>query len=146
MAYETILYGMIDAGEIEAAVGLNVHHQRNIDVLNGLADEDTNPALIRSMFATPGQAACFRSQIIHFGGSFEMLERHFHLWLEKFENLLRQLYWYSVVLHLDSELLEGNYEYQWLVTERCLDERLLSPDPLPVDEWEFEGPPRVFDI
>lgn len=146
MAYETILYGMIDAGEIDSEVGLNVHHQRNLEVLQSLPESDEHPALVRSLFSTPGPAATYNSQVIHFGGSFKMLERHFHEWLDKFEAMLKQMYWYSVILHLDSELLEGDYEYQWCVTERCLDDRLLLPDPKPVDEWEFDGPPRKFDI
>jgi hypothetical protein len=146
MAYETLLYGMIDAGEIDSEVGLNVHHQRNLDAIAQLPESDDQPALIRSMFSVPGPNATFQSQVIHFGGSFEMLERNFHLWLEKFEEQLKKMYWYSVVLHLDSELLEGDYEYQWCVSEECLEERLFLPDPLPVNEWEFDGPPRKFDI
>lgn len=146
MAFETIVYGMIDAGELESDVGMNVHHQRNLDVLAALPEDDEQPALIRSMFSSPGKAAAYQSQVIHFGGSFETLERQFHLWLEKFEALLRQMYWYSVVLHLDSELFEGDYEYQWVVSEKCLEERLFLPDPLPVNDWDFDGPPRQFDV
>lgn len=143
---ETIVYGMIDAGVIDDEETVNPHHQLNRDIITALPLADGDPPLTRDLFSLSSGNAQFRSQIIRIGGSFDSLERYWKEWLEKFEDLLRGLYWFSAVIHLESEVFEGDYTYQWLVTEEALDRCLLSNPMKPVDEWEFSGGPREFEI
>ena len=145
MSFETLIYGMIDTGELDGEEGPNPHYARNRAVLNALPQQDPFPSLTRGMFTMGDPAATYRSQLIHFGGSYESLERHWPAWLAKFEALLRRTYWFGAVLHLESELFEGDYQYQWLATEEAVNRCLLGEELKPVDAWEFSGGPRRFD-
>jgi hypothetical protein len=82
-------------------------------------------------------------QAMHFGASYKYLEDGWHLWLTKFERLLRHLFWYRARVHLRAELY-GEYTYTWQCTETAL-EHLKADPPLPVTEWHFTGGPRSFN-
>ncbi|CAM2067186.1 hypothetical protein SCOR_17545 [Sulfidibacter corallicola] len=144
MTHETIIYGMIDAGELELET-LNPHHARNLEILATLPETDASPALVRDMFHVAPAAATHRSQVIHFAGSFESLETQWEAWLDKFEALLRRLYWFGAVIHLDSELFEGDYRYEWVVSDKAFDECLFGDELKPINDWEFTGGPRLFE-
>ena len=144
MSHETILYGMIDAGELELDE-LNPHHALNRKVLENLPDDDEQPALVRSMFSIAPANATFNSQVIHFGASYPGLEKSWDTWLEKFEDLLRKMYWFGAVVHLDSELFEGDYRYEWVVSDKAFDTCLFGDTLQPINDWEFTGGPRLFD-
>ena len=62
--------------------------------------------------------------------------------LDKFEHILKQLYWSSVTIHLETELV-GDHKYQWLYDFEIMD-NLLSDNPKPISKWEFTGGPRKF--
>lgn len=140
--HETIIYGMIDAGDIED----NAHHELNRTVLAQLPEIDQDPPLTSGMFAVTGKGEMYQSQIIHFAASIKALEANWHVWLEKFEHLLGQLHWFGVILHLESELFEGDYQYQWVVTDESVDQDLFNSPIRPVSAWEFSGGPRRFDL
>lgn len=145
MSHETIIYGMIDAGELERDDVLNPHYALNQAALAALTDDDDDPALVRGMFSIAPAQARYSSQVIHFGASYASLEKSWDRWLEKFEALLRQMYWFSAVVHLDSELFDGDYRYEWMLTDKAFDECLIGDTLQPVNEWEFTGGPRFFD-
>ncbi|CAM2007210.1 hypothetical protein [Acanthopleuribacter pedis] len=145
MSHETILYGMIDAGELERDT-LNPHYALNQAALDALGDEDDDPVLLRGMFSIAPPRARFSSQVIHFGASYEGLEKRWDRWLEKFEALLRTMYWFNAVVHLDSELFEGDYRYEWMLTDKAFDDCLIGDTLKPIYEWEFTGGPRLFDV
>lgn len=144
MSHETIVYGIIDAGEFENELGENPHHPLNVKVLETLPETDERPALTRDMFSIAARPDGFGSQIIHFAATYQALEKDWEAWLEKFEAFLGKLHWYGATVHLESELFEGDYRYEWCITEEAMD-RCFYNDLLPVDEFEFDGGPRRFD-
>jgi hypothetical protein len=119
----------------------------NYTVIESLVTDDDYPPLTRGMFAVPmdfGQpgSAFYREQMIHFGASFNHLSESWHLWLAKFEGLLRRLYWSEARLHLQTEL-HGAYDYRWWAAYSGTPPWLRSP-PAPTAEWTFEGGQRDF--
>jgi len=151
VAHETVVYGMIYAGEIdlgsEYEIDVNPHHNLNRQVLASLPEKDDFPALNRNMFAINDKGDSSTGiQLIHFAASYDTLEKNWHGWIEKFENLLKQLYWFSAVVHLESEMLDGEYQFQWMAKEEAVDKCLFGKELRPIDEWEFWGEPRKFDI
>jgi hypothetical protein len=50
--------------------------------------------------------------IIHFAMSYNGIEYEWSEWMSKFENLLRSMYWQSVVVHLETEL-SGLHTFKW---------------------------------
>src|SRR5690349_11159562 len=101
---------------------LQSHNQR---ILAELPVQDQSPSpLVRGMFAVPDwRGGLHLGQVIPFGGSFEddaMSKDWWDAWLDKFESLLRRLYWTSVVLHLESTYaFRGHRVLRWHPTERA---------------------------
>jgi hypothetical protein len=122
-------------------------YRLNHAAVEALPSEDDYPPLTRGMltvpmdFGRPG-TAFYREQLIHFGASFNHLSEYWHLWLAKFEGLLRQLYWSEVRVHLQLELHDA-YDYRWRAAWDGTPPWLRSP-PEPTAEWRFEGGPRDF--
>ena len=54
-------------------------------------------------------------------------------WLGKFVSLLRQLYWWSVVVHLSTDF-EPDRVFAWQPTEAAM-AGLYAEPPQPVGEW-----------
>jgi hypothetical protein len=57
-----------------------------------------------------GDHACVN--IIHFAMSYNGIEYEWSEWMNRFENLLRSMYWESVVVHLETEL-SGLHTFKW---------------------------------
>ena len=97
MTQQTIIYGYIQGAEWMSS-DLRKLHRLNREVIHAMPVKDKFPYLTQGMFAIPGdepEQGTFRSQIIHFGGSMKEVEVQWRQWLEKFEALLRKLYWFS---------------------------------------------------
>ena len=102
---------------------------RNSQTIAGLPSRDESPALTRSMFschphfddleATNAElnhhTGVFRTQIIHFAFSFEGLyfDPQVNEWFEKFEGLLRKLYWCDASARVLASGIEPVYEFYW---------------------------------
>jgi len=117
----------------------------NYAAVAALPAEDDYPPLTRGMLTVPmdfgrPRSAFFREQVIHFGTSFNHLSQSWHLWLEKFEDLLRRLYWSEARVHLQVEL-NGEFDYRWQAAWSGTPPWLRSP-PETTTEWRFEGGPR----
>lgn len=122
-------------------------HRLNRDAIAALPDGDTFPYLSRSMFSSPEldiQHGTYRSQIIHFGASMKEVELEWRKWLEKFENLLRRLYWFNAMVHLRAEIA-GEHDYEWTVDASQIVQFLKEP-PQPPTKWFFDGGPRDFHL
>ena len=65
-------------------------------------------------------------------------------WMEKFESLLRRLYWFNAVVHHRAEVL-GDQDYEWTVDANQI-VHYLKDDPKPPNKWYFDGGPRSFDM
>ena len=104
---------------------------------------DTWPWLTRGMFALPAPwpQGTFRQQVIHFGASFKddgFDPQVWPYWIEKFEALLRRLYWSSAVVHIEHDR-GPTRTWRWTPTAAALD-RLRANDPPPIREWTRADP------
>jgi hypothetical protein len=113
-------------------------HDYNREVLARMADDDDWPWLVRGMFAVPPvrPVGTYRRQVIHFGASIkdDPQDRSvWDVWLDKFEGLLRRMYWFSARVHLETEF-EPSRVFEWLPTKAARD-GLFSDTPQPVDTW-----------
>ena len=117
MSHETIVYGYID-GRTWRGNEFRKYQSCNLEVLGWLPEKDG--WLPRGMFSSPPLEAgkgTFYSQVIHFGGSFNYLENEeIPVWIAKFEDLLRQLYWIGATVHLLTDR-DGDYRFDWLIHE-----------------------------
>ncbi|MBB4817348.1 hypothetical protein HNP29_000705 [Pseudomonas alcaligenes] len=114
MDSESIVYGCIrdwpsDDGEVR-----QLRRATNRRVIESLPAGDIWPFLGREMFSFsthPGQGL-YQTQVIHFGASYAAVEYEWNLWVQQFEALLKQLYWGSAVVHLETEL-NGTHTFRW---------------------------------
>ena len=121
---------------------LEEHNRR---VISELPEVDVFPPLTRGMFSfSPNESfhrehvtTTFRGQVIYFGGSFSKLYLDWAEWLEKFESLLKRLYWEHAVVVLVTELM-GHFTCRWDATHEAHELFSANP-PVPVQEWTFEG-------
>ena len=101
------------------------------------------PWINRSMFSIPNEQGAFRDQVITFGASYKTLEHEWHLWIKKFEIILKRLYWFDVTIHSEFEVM-GDYKYDWLINTDQIDKWHKDP-PEPILDWNFESDgPRSF--
>lgn len=146
MGQPSIIYGYIQGADWMSS-DFHKLHRLNREVLAALPESDAFPHLTRGMFAAAGdlqQQGNNRSQIIHFGASMREVEMTWRKWLEKFEALLRKLYWFNAVVHLRAELV-GDYDYEWTVDANQIVHFFHDP-PRPSGKWLFDGGPRDFDL
>lgn len=121
MNNESIVYGCIKHlpfGDVEARRASCFANRRAI---HQLPAADDWPFLCREMFAVPGDdlmGGTFETQVIHFGMSYRGVEYEWKSWVEKFEALLRRMYWVSAVVHLETEL-SGIHTFVWESAELC---------------------------
>jgi hypothetical protein len=146
MTEQSIIYGYIQGAEWMSSDPRKLH-RLNRQIIENLPVKDTFPYLTRSMFSIPGddiEQGTFRSQIIHFAASMREAESQWRVWLEKFESLLKKLYWFNAMVHLRAEVM-GDYEYEWTVDAGQIVHMLKDP-PQPPAKWYFEGGPRSFEV
>lgn len=115
MDNESIVYGCIKhlpSGLLDAR-RTSCDHNRN--AIRSLPGVDEWPFLCSEMFAVPGDdlmGGTYQTQVIHFGMSYRAVEYEWEHWLRKFEALLRNMYWTSAVVHLETELA-GHHTFVW---------------------------------
>lgn len=146
MTQQSILYGYIQGAEWMSS-DLHKLHRMNRQIIGALPENDAFPYLTRAMFSIPGDEppqGTYRSQIIHFAASMKEVELEWKKWLEKFEAMLRKLYWFSAMVHLRAEVL-GDYDYEWTVDANQI-VNYLKDDPKPPTNWFFDGGPRTFEV
>lgn len=112
----------------------------NDAVLAQLPETDDHwPPLIRSMLAAPRidqPLAAFRGRrVISVALHGNWLHESLNLWLPKFENLLRQLFWIRVRLHILTDH-SGEYSlgYDW---DHAASADRNSDNPTPPQSWRF---------
>ena len=118
------------------------HHNRR--VIRSLPPEDQWPFLTRRMISTSpmwnsGRAGLvnttYRGPVIYFGGSFSSLHEDWSEWLEKFESLLRRLYWEHAFVALETEWM-GQHVCRWKADLG----QFSADEPTAVTQWTFTGP------
>jgi hypothetical protein len=133
---------------LESNIKLRNLYENNKRIISELPDDEDFPPLIKSMFFFSASLqegydiSMYRGPVIFFGGSFNKLYLGLDQWLEKFENLLRQLYWEHASIILVTEIM-GRYNYHWEATDEAFEKLTILP-PVPIQDWVFEGEPRSF--
>jgi hypothetical protein len=144
MGHISIVYGNIigPAWRIEDYHKLHRLNKKIIDALP--ASDETFPWITRNMFLVPDpeKDKMYRNQVIVFGASYKSVEHEWREWLEKFDAILKQLYWVSATIHLETELV-GNHKYEWLFDINQPD-NWTSDNPQPTSMSTFSGGPRKF--
>ncbi len=116
MGPESIVYGCIKDVVFGAdAEETRRRRQRNREMLEGLPSIEDWPLLAREMFSVPPQALdldTMRTDVTHFGISYRAVEYEWEQWLQRFEGLLRRMYWVSATVHLETEF-NGTHTFVW---------------------------------
>ena len=82
-------------------------------------------------------------RVIHFADTFTEVEWDIRTWLDKFEVLLRCLYWRKVVVHMEAFYLPDQ-TFVWQAKKEWLS-RLTESLQLP-KEWDFESSMEIKDL
>jgi len=123
---------------------IGVHNEQ---MLKSLPIEDDWPPLSRGMFGfAPSDAAMinYRTRPIHFAASLKEVDWDLRDWLDKFESLLRQLYWEKAHVHFDAAYL-GEHQFTWRPTRDWV-ERLTGGTLESVNTWTFESSMDVNEL
>ncbi len=113
MDQESIVYGCIkDAAYLHDE---STHRQVNRKALLNLPAANEWPLISREMFAVPALAPTsgqYQTEVLHFGASYKAIEYEWEQWIADFESLLRNMYWVSATVHLETEL-SGTHTFVW---------------------------------
>src|SRR5215213_1533219 len=142
MGHTSIVYGHI-VGETWRSEDHHKLQRLNKKIIDALpADDETFPWINRNMFLVPDpdKDKMYRDQVIVFGASYKSVEHDWEEWLIKFEAILRQLFWSSVTIYLETELV-GNHKYEWVFDINQPD-NWTTDNPQPTRLWTFSGGPR----
>ena len=138
MDTESIVYGCIKYLPLGSEEERKHGCMHNRKVLRDLPSADGWPFLCREMFSVPGDdvfSGTYQTQVIHFGMSYRAVEYEWEQWVNKFESLLRDMYWANAIVHLETELA-GRHTFVW-ESDSCHEP---SDEPLRVRcEWSREG-------
>ena len=117
------------------AASISAHNEA---VLSALPLVDAFPPLSRPMFAWPPADApdiVYRNRILHFAACVKNADFVARDWLDKFETLLRQLYWQSAYVRIQPTYMAA-LEFKWEVASPWCDE-LCKGRLGPIGDWTF---------
>jgi hypothetical protein len=114
--------------------------RHNENVLGTLPEVDEWPPLCRPMFAwapvkTP--MIVYKNRLIHFAASLKEMDWELRDWLDKFEALLRRLYWESAHIRFEAAYL-GVHEFTYRPTDGWVQE-LCQGRVTPIADWSFSS-------
>ena len=113
MDQESIVYGCIKDTAFQE--GDTLRRRINRKAMLSLPKADNWPFLSQEMFAIPQQEVGqgnYQTEVMHFGASYKAVEYEWDQWVEKFEELLSEMYWVSATVHLETEL-SGTHTFSW---------------------------------
>ena len=151
MAHEAIFYGFIEGRTWRK--DFRHLYELNPKVLESLPARDSFPYLPRDVFSCtpPDSSGTFCAPIIHFGGSMNHLDfGAVPDWIEKFESLLRKLYWHEATAHIWTDYIDGAYQFWWKADHEAF-ANVTPGRPQPTTFWRrremrlvrsLEEPPR----
>lgn len=140
MQEESVVYGCIkDTVYSDESGQFHLHRTTNQQVMQQLPSIEDWPLLSREMFSMPELAADLEgsnTNVVHFGTSYKAVEHEWEQWIGKFEAMLKQMYWVSATVHLDTEL-NGRHTFIWESEDEY---HLPNSDDLSVRcEWSRES-------
>jgi len=121
--------------------------RHNEAVLGALPPVDDWPPLCRPMFGWAPAGApmiTYGNRLIHLAASMKDLERAARDWLDKFEGLLRRLYWESAYIRCEFGLI-GVHEFRWRPSEAWV-RQLCQARLVPIQDWSFESTLPASDL
>lgn len=138
MGHEAIVYGRIFGASWHAGERFRWLHDLNREAIAKVPEDDDWPWVVRGIFALPAPypQGLYRRQVIHFGLSLKddpVDPKIWDVWLGKFEAVLRRLYWFSVVAHVQTDNGPSKV-FEWVPTELALG-RLYDYPPVAVSKW-----------
>ncbi|MBU2707080.1 hypothetical protein KCM76_13880 [Zooshikella marina] len=138
MDRESIVYGCIKDLPSGSENEILKRRYHNLRVINSLPKHDEWPFLSRDLFAVSGvepSYGTYLTQVIHFGASYRDVEGDWGQWLQKFEAVLKKMYWVAATVHLETELT-GFHTFSWFTNNSCHlpDEELQARC-----EWQHES-------
>ena len=128
MNQESVVYGCIK--DVKSHLQDPVRQDTNRTAMLRLPKAEDWSFLSQEMFALPqpnsdaiiesgddassksSRAACYSTEVIHFGASYQAIEYEWKGWLAAFEALLKDMYWVSAIVHLETEL-SGLHTFTW---------------------------------
>lgn len=148
MGMQSTIYGYIEeawpgaAGENKELLYSNAStiSSLNEKVISSLPNEDEWPPLPNSIFGwapTERPMVNYRNRPIHFAASLKEMDWALRDWLDKFESLLKRMYWENVTVHYEGAYI-GEHTFRWNPKEEWglgLTKGILTP----VDDWDFES-------
>lgn len=136
--HESIVYGVIRDVAFGDGQDCLRRHEHNRQIIEALPGPEGCPFISRDMLGVCNSdeiGSASQTQIIHFGASYRGVEYEWELWLEKFESILRQMYWVHAKVHLETECA-GHHVFVWEPVQEYHEPH----SPLSVRcEWEHEG-------
>ena len=140
MSEESVVYGCIkDMVFADDGEEIRLRRGANRNALQALPGVEDWPLLSREMFSSPSDAVVLEdlhTYVTHFGSSYKSVEYEWETWIERFEELLRKMYWVSATVHLETEF-NGTHTFTWFADGDCHD-----PDSGEMNlrcEWVREG-------
>ncbi len=146
MSHEAVLYGVIICPLLRGAADISKLQSHNEHIICSLPADDEHPWVDPSIFALPGPVpfGTFRRQVIHFGltikediyGAYtqDLGFAWLNSWINKFEAVLRQLYWSSARLIVESDFSPQRREFTWKPGDGALQHMYAEPHE-PIAEW-----------
>lgn len=116
MNQESVVYGCIqDMALANNPEQLHSQRQHNRQVLMSLPGLEEWPLLSREMFSLPVAPLSLdqvQTDVMHFGCSYNAVEYEWQQWIDRFEALLKNMYWVSAMVHLETEF-NGRHTFSW---------------------------------
>ena len=156
MGHELTIYGIIE-GATASSDDYRRFQRLNEEAINRLPDDDEWPWMTRDMFQFPATepVGTYQTQIVHFGLSmkdgvplkdsadYDPIENWRNPardsitgWIEKFEKLLSQMYWYYAAVHVNTDF-EPERKFSYTITRESIELMCKSAEPQPVTDWEL---------
>ena len=116
MAQESVIYGCIkDVVFTSDMDQTRLRRHNNRRVLSALPSIEDWPLIGREMFVLPSETLVvddLHTDVVPFGNSYRGVEYEWQQWLQRFEDLLQNMYWVSATVHLETEL-NGTHTFTW---------------------------------
>ncbi len=143
MSNATVMLGFISEKNPNYAADPYFYQRANDATLATLpADDETYPPLCRALFSVTGDDSrhgSFRGErVIHFAGRFNYFIDDLAPWLDKFEALLRRLYWIDAEVLVNGGFTGPSLALKYRVTPDTAKHYLCHPPRLPRD-WTLRA-------
>lgn len=116
MEQEAVVYGCIKTPSSSASNEQYRHRMTNRRAILALPTMNQSWGFLsQDIFKLPPSATQlypYHTDVIHFGASYQAIESQWKQWVTEFESLLKQMYWSSVAVHLNTEF-SGTHDFTW---------------------------------